>query len=315
MPVSCARPEVRPDFPPTGAFPLVYVVILNFNRADLTVNCLQSVLKVRYPNFKVAIVDNGSADDSVLRLKAVTADPRVELLLNDRNEGYAGGNNRGIEKALSDGAAYVFVLNNDTLVEPGCLDSLVTALEADPRIAVAGCEIEDARVKSAPNRGQRISLFTGDASHWGHDDRITSPVDVDFICGAAIILRAKALREIGGFDSRLFSYYEDADFCFRARKAGYRACFVPGPGVRHLTSATASVVRNRAMVCLCLCRNRIWFIRRHGNLLHRVVSTLLSFCYRYPKALLAHIARGEFNLLAVTLKAIWAAYTTDECES
>lgn len=289
--------------------PLVYVIVLNYRGPGLTIKCLDSLLKLGYPNFRVIVVDNGSGDDSVAQLKAATTDPRVNLLINETNEGYAGGNNRGIEKALAEGAEYVFVLNNDTIVNPGCLDPLVAAFEADNRIAIAGCEIRDVGYESSPNRGQRISLFTGKTNHWRHDRPVLSPMDVDFICGAAIMLRASVLREIGAFDSSFFSYCEDADICFRARKSGYRVCFVPGPGVRHLMGATAKAAGNRALVNFCLNRNHIWFVRRHGRLGHRIVFALVTFCYQYPKALLGRVMHGEADLLWPLVKSVWSGYS------
>jgi len=291
-----------------GNLPLVYIVVLNYNGPQMTIGCLDSLLKIGYPNFRVIVVDNGSDDDSVARLKAATTDPRVELLTNRVNEGYAGGNNRGIEKALAERTKYVFVLNNDTIVDPGCLVPLVAAFEVDRRMAVAGCAIEDVGYEFSPNRGQGISLFSGETSHWRHHGSVTSAADVDFVCGAAIMFRASALREIGSFDSSFFSYYEDADICFRARRAGYRVCFVPGPGVRHLMGATAKAARNRSLVNFCLNRNRVWFVRRHGRLQHRIVLALLTFCFQYPKALLGCALRGEFDVVLPLLKAVWVGY-------
>lgn len=292
-----------------GNSPIVYFVVLSFNRAELTIDCLNSVLNIAYPNYRVIVVDNGSDDDSVARLRAAAVDPRMELLTNDKNEGYAGGNNRGIEKALAEGAAYIFVLNNDTVVEPGLLDSLVAAFQADRRIGIAGCALEDVAYKSAHNRGQGVSLLTGRAFHYRHNQPVDGPVDVDFVCGAAIMLRARVLREIGAFDANLFFYCEDADICFRARRAGYRVCFVPGPGVRHLVGATAGAPANRALARFYSHRNRIWLIRRYGGLGHQIVFALLSFCYQYPKMFLGHILRGEFGLLWPLVKGVWNGYS------
>jgi hypothetical protein len=94
-------------------------VILNYNGAQLTLNCVDSVLKVEYPNFKVVVVDNASTDGSVAQFRAALTDPRIELLVNEKNEGYAGGNNRGIEKALEAGADYVFLSDPWVYQAPG----------------------------------------------------------------------------------------------------------------------------------------------------------------------------------------------------
>jgi hypothetical protein len=286
--------------------PLVCIVILNYNGAQITLDCVGSVLKILYPNFKVVVVDNGSTDDSVARFKEALADPRIELLVNPTNEGYAGGNNRGIERALEAGAEYVFVLNNDVLAEPGCLAPLVQAMEQDKRIGVAGCPLIDIGYESSPNLGQGISLFSGKTWHWPHQQPPHIPTDVDFICGAAVMLRSETLRRIGAFDAGFFLLCEDADLCFRARRAGYRVCFVPGPGVRHIMSATTKRVRPR--MAFYSARNRVWLIRRHGSLGQRIVFYLLVFCYEYPKSILGGIIRRQFHLLGPTLKGIWEGH-------
>jgi len=78
--------------------PHVFVIVLNYNGAQMTLNCVDSVLRIDYPNFRVMMVDNASADDSVIRFKEAITDPHVELLVNDKNQGYAGGNNRGWQR-------------------------------------------------------------------------------------------------------------------------------------------------------------------------------------------------------------------------
>ena len=240
------------------------------------------------------------------RFREALTDPRIELLINSQNEGYAGGNNRGIERALADGADYLFVLNNDTVADPGCLTPLVEAMQRDRRIGIAGCPLIDIGYESSPNCGQRIRLFSGRTSHWPYPEAPLGPTDVDFVCGAAIMLRGETLRRIGAFDASFFLVCEDADLCFRARKAGYRICFVPGSGVRHLMSATLK--RFPPTIAFYGVRNRAWLIRRHGNLAHQLVFNVLGIFYFYPRAVLARLLRGEFELVRPVLKGIWEGY-------
>lgn len=291
-----------------AAWPLVVVVVLNYNGAQLTTDCVNSVLKSDYSNYRVIVVDNASADGSAERLKTELTDSRVELFLNDKNEGYAGGNNRGIEKALEEGAEYVFVLNNDTIADPGCLRSLVAAMEGDPLIGIAGCQIVDVGYEFAPNRGHRISLFSGQTLPPQWSGSATGPTDVGFVCGAAMVLRALAVRKVGAFDSDFFLYFEDADICLRARKAGYRTCFIPGPGVQHFMSSTTNDRCVRTLVTYCRTRNQVWLVRRHGRLGHRIVFAIVTFVYQLPRMLLAIILRGQFDLLRPVLKGVLEGY-------
>jgi hypothetical protein len=272
----------------------------------MTLNCVDSVLKIDYPNFRVIVVDNASTDDSVIRFKEAFTDPRVELLVNDKNEGYAGGNNRGIEKALSAGADYLFILNNDTIVNPGCLTPLVEAMERDAILGIAGCPLLRSGPRPSINRGMRFNLFTGVDAELRDGAQTSEPHEVDFIMGAAMLVRVGAIKRTGMFDERFYLFDEDTDFCFRARQAGYKISFVPSAGVQHLAGQTT--VHFRPVGLFCSTRNRAWFVRRHGSMKHRIVFNLYSFGYWYPRRILGRVLRGEFNLLAAVLRGIWQGH-------
>ena len=284
---------------------LIYIIVLNYNGARITLDCVRSVLKIDYPNLRVVVVDNASTDGSAVvlaeEMRAIN-DSRMELLLNERNEGYAGGNNRGIEKALAAGADYIFVLNNDTIAEPGCLQPLIEAMERDARIGIASCPIFNTGRECPADTGYRISLYTGKQALWLNGEMPRDTTEVHSICGAAVLLRAAIVPRIGMFDERFFLNYEDLEICFRARRAGFKACFVPGPGVRHLESYT--IGRMRPVFTYCSIRNRAWFIRRYGNLAERLVFNVFSFGYFYPKAVVGRVVRREFQLLLPVLKGI-----------
>src|SRR5215475_1768439 len=222
--------------------PLVYIVVLNFNGPDLTLDCIHSVLKIDYPNFRVLVVDNASTDDSLTRFNKTFSDPRLELLGNTNNEGYAGGNNRGIERALLRGADYVFILNNDTVVEPGCLKPLVLAMERDCTIGICGGPLLS---NGTTTCGQYVNLYTATARTGNRvRHRTTGAFEVDYLIGAALMVRSRLVTQIGGFDESFFLLYEDMDLCFRARKQGLKICFIPSPGITHINHA--SIGRSRA---------------------------------------------------------------------
>lgn len=286
--------------------PFVCIVILNYNGAELTINCVDSVLKIDYPNFRVIVVDNASADDSVARFKAELTDPRVELLLNSRNEGYAGGNNRGIEKALSTGAEYVLVLNNDTLVDPGFLTPLVDAMEKDPKIGICGGPIYSPVEGSAPSCGHSLNLCSGES---GDAAKIAPEqvIDADWLNGAALLIRSETLLKAGGFDEDFFLIYEEIDLCFRVRRLGFRTCFVPSPGLVHIGHTTLGEYRGKWLYFHV--RNRAWFTRRHGDLEQRLLFTLWGLCYLYPRVLAGRIARRETAYLEGILRGIWEGHT------
>ena len=287
-------------------FPTVCIVILNYNGAQITLNCVDSVLKIDYPNFRVMVVDNASTDDSVTRFKEAFTDPRIELLINSENEGYAGGNNRGIERALAAGADYVVILNNDTIVNPGCLTPLVEAMERDAVLGIAGCPVCNSGSPRAWVGEMRLNLFTGAPADLSGGVGTSGPREVDYVWGAAMLVRGSAIKRVGMFDDRFFLFFEDTDLCFRMREAGYKVSFVPGPGVWHLHGQT---IRHFGSVdTFCCNRNEAWFVRRHGSTKHRMVFNLYCLGYLYPRRIVARLVRGEFNLLVPLLRGIWQGH-------
>lgn len=304
LPEASAIATVQHDTGPR--VPIVWIVILNYNGAQMTLNCVDSVLKIDHPNFRVIVVDNASTDDSAIRFKEALTDPRVELLVNDKNEGYAGGNNRGIERALAAGADYIFILNNDTIVEPGCLTPLVEAMERDAVLGIAGCPIFGPGPHPAINWRMRFNLFTGGDVELGDGAQVTKSHEVELVMGAAMLVRVSTIKRIGMFDERFFLFLEDADFCFRARRAGYKVGFVPSAGVRHLAGRTTRSFRPVGVFCWT--RNRAWLVRRHGSMKHRIVFNLYSFIWWYPRRVLGRLVRRQFNLLFPTLRGIWQGH-------
>lgn len=216
--------------------PKVAVILLNWNNKGDTLECIESLKRVTYPNFEVLVVDNGSSDDSVSSIRA--AYPDVTLIENKANLGFTGGNNVGIRQALANGADYVLLLNNDTVVDPAFLDKLVQVMESDPSIGIAGPKMY---YYSEPRRiwctGGKVNHWRGEAWNLGNDeidvgnfDKLT---DVDFMNGCALIVTRKVLEDIGMLHEPMFCYFEENDFCARAKKHGYRIVYVPASKIWH----------------------------------------------------------------------------------
>jgi len=287
----------------TGVPSLVYIIILNYNGAQITLDCVRSVLKLDYSSFRVLLVDNASTDDSVAQIREALPDPRVELLINSQNEGYAGGNNRGIAKALAAGADYIFVLNNDTVLDPACLKPLVEAMEHEPGLGMVGCPVFDVRFRDSPVYFWRADLFTGTTTRFSDSNAEFYLGDFDYISGAAFLIKADTAKRVGMFDARFFLDWEDVDLCFRVRRAGYKLRIIGKPGIHHL--ASQAVKRMRPFMTFYSLRNRAWVVRRHGRMEHRIVFDLYNFCYLYPRTILGRLRRGEFEILGPTLRGIW----------
>lgn len=232
--------------------PSVVVVVLTWNGRDLTLDCLRSLEAVTTPNVRRMVVDNASSDGTVEAIHARYGD-RVEVVVNASNLGYAGGNNVGIKKALDDGARFVLLLNNDTTVSPTFVDELMRAAQENDAIGVAAPKIYYAE---PPNRiwyaGGEISLWRGTARHIGirqldrgqHD----RPRDVDYASGCALLARREVFERAGLLDESYRAYFEDADLCMRAARAGYRIRYVPTAQVWHRISASTGGQASRAKI-------------------------------------------------------------------
>lgn len=217
------------------------IVVLNWNGREDTMECLRSIQRLNATAASIVVVDNGSTDGSIEAIRHFV--PAVTLLENRRNLGYAEGNNVGIRYALAHGAEFVLLLNNDTIVEPAFLERLVGVACANPKAAVVGPYIyyvdrpdtiwfagaiweEEELAFTWPGQGQRLA----DASHL--------PLETAYVCGAAMLLRASVLREIGLLDERFFLVYEESDWCFRARRAGHTCLMVPEARIWHKVGAS-----------------------------------------------------------------------------
>lgn len=215
--------------------PLVTNIILNTNRRDDTLACLASVDASTYANQKTLVLDNNSTDGSV---EAISAGyPRVQIVHLKDNKGYAGNNNVGINLAMEMGAEWVFVLNEDITMAPDCLEKLIEVARGNPQIGILGPMVyhfdEPGIIQSA---GGMLDRFWR-SIHAGKDqpDQGQFPVPrmVDWISGCAILVRREVVEQVGALDERFFYYWEETEWCLRARKNGWQVWHVPQAKIWH----------------------------------------------------------------------------------
>lgn len=226
--------------------PGVCIIILNWNGLADTIECLESLKQLTYPNYRIVVVDNASSGNDVEMLKQRYGD-YAHIIANDRNYGFPEGNNIGIRYALNEGADYVLLLNNDTVVDPEFLSELVTVAESDESIGIAGSKIY---FYGSPNRiqttggkfyrwlGHQIP-YGGKEDH-GQYDRVA---DRDYLFGASMLIKRKVTERISLLDSTFFYGMDDFDFCFRAKRAGFRVVYVPGSRIWHKGGASRAQLR------------------------------------------------------------------------
>ncbi len=216
-------------------FPKVFAIILNYNGQDTIKACLESVYKSDYPNFEVVVCDNASRDGSFELAKKYFS--RAHFILNEKNVGFAAGNNIAIRFALEKFADYIFLLNNDATVEESALSKLVAAAEANEKTGILSPVVykPDGKIWFA---GGEIKWFKMKAIHEfsvriGRTNKIDRTYGTDYVSGCAMLIKKNVFREIGLFDEKYFLYYEDADFCLRARKKGFKCAVVPSARAIH----------------------------------------------------------------------------------
>lgn len=262
---------------------LVCVVLVNWNGWRDTLECLGSCARLDYPRLEVIVVDNGSTDDSVARLRERL--PELRLVETGANLGFAAGSNAGMLAAQQLGAAYFWLLNNDTIVDPAALTELVGVMRADPSVAIAASKI---LYRDRPDTlwyaGGFLSPVWGWAVHRGADEpdagHCDEVVDVDFATGCSLLARAETLATVGPLAEEYFLYWEDVDWCSRARRAGRRVVYVPGSRVWHTIGASLPPA-GRRVKWRYEGRNRLLYYRRQrpSRLAQITLSSLLNVIY------------------------------------
>lgn len=215
--------------------PKVMVVILSFNDWGQTLQCLDSFDQVAYPNYEIVLVDNASTNPPIDTVLA--KHPDVTCIRNDRNLGYAAGNNVGLKYAIDRNASYALVLNNDTLLSQDFLAQLVEAGEAEPKAAFLGPLVYHADEPGLIQSAGGFMTSRWQSYHRGQnqpdDGQYKETEAVTWVTGCCIMARCSALKEIGLIDPDFFIYSEEVDWCLRAREAGTQVLFVPKAKIWH----------------------------------------------------------------------------------
>jgi GT2 family glycosyltransferase len=245
--------------------PLIVTVILNTNRRDDSLACLRSLQQNSYPNHRVIVLDNASSDGS---MDAITAEfPEVCLLPLSRNLGYAGNNNVGIDAAIDEGADWVFVLNEDTVLDPACLENLAAAAQTDPKAGVIGPLVyhfdEPQVIQSA---GGSLVGRNWRSRHNGQNEpdrgQYAAVQPVDWVSGCAILVRREVIEQVGALDERFFYYWEETDWCRRAAEGGWKILLAPQAKLWH--KGVQREYQPSPNVTYYATRNRLLFLRKHA---------------------------------------------------
>jgi GT2 family glycosyltransferase len=228
----------------------VFVVIPNWNGAAELPLAIDSVLQQSHKDLTLVIVDNGSTDTSRAIIEAYQAkDKRVRSIYNDKNYGFTGGVNPGLELAIQEGAAYAALLNNDAVADKHWLERLAGFLDDHDDYGIAACQLLRAGGDIIDSTGDLYSVW-GLPYPRGRDEQANgqynNQTEIFGASGGASLYRLRMLQNIGLFDQDFFAYYEDIDISFRAQLAGWKVRFVPEAVVYHDVGATSTRMGKRA---------------------------------------------------------------------
>ena len=259
--------------------PRVSIIILNWNGLKDTQECLESLERINYLNYEVIVVDNASTGDDVKVLRQRFGE-YIHIIENDRNYGFAEGNNIGIRHALKSCAGHILLLNNDTIVAPEFVSELVNAAESDRKIGLAGPKIY---FYDEPNRiwfaGGKISLFSTSSNRGrglvdkGQFDKVDY---VDFVSGSCMLIKMSVIESAGLLDPVYFFGIEDVDMSLRATQAGFRNVFVPTSKIWH--KGFSSGIK-RPDIAYHTSRNSMILARKHYRVFKKAaVRAVFAVC-------------------------------------
>lgn len=286
--------------------PRVVSVILNTNHRQDTLECLASLGASTYPNHLAIVLDNASSDGSVAAIHEAFPDVRVVPL--ERNLGYAGNNNVGIAAALAEGADWIFVLNEDTVLAPDCLSAMVEAGMRDPRIGIVGPMVyhhdEPGVIQSAGGRLSPSWESSHDGQNAADEGQFASVRTVDWISGCAILVRRQVIEQVGPIDARYFYYWEETEWCLRAGRAGWQVVHVPNARLWH--KGVRRDYRPPPTVTYYATRNRLLTLAKH----RAPVRVWAATVFQIARTLTSWTVKPRWRDMRAHRHAMWRG-TTD----
>ncbi len=290
-------------------FPRISIITVNYNQLELSCALLDSIRKVNYPNCEVWLVDNASKDNPKVFLTQNY--PEVNVIISQKNLGFAGGNNLAVQKCTGD---YLFFINNDAELTEGCLEKLLQLFEAHPKLGIVSPLIcyspsEETNFKDIIQyagttpvnnyTARNKTLFAGEE----YTKQFSEPSPTAYVHGAAMMISRQALEKAGMMYENFFLYYEELDWCEQIRRAGFEIMVDPTVFIYHKESV--SVGKMSTLKTYYINRNRILFMRRNRNGLQIALFSLFLIFFTIPKNILSFLIKGEWAHIRAFCRAIW----------
>lgn len=269
--------------------PKVSIVLVNYNGDDDTVDCIKSLNKLKYKNYEVIVVDNASVTQQDFENRLPS---NVVYIKSNKNLGFSGGNNLGIDYAMKHGADFILLLNNDTVVDENFLTILVEAARRYSDVGILTGKIlyyskQDyiwyAGGYMNLNRARIHHLHIQEKDELENVDR-----EVSFATGCMMMIPRKVIQNVGVLNDIFFMYSEDAEYCVRIQKAGYKILYIPEAKIYHKVSASSGGAGSK-LSQYYRSRNEMYLVLHYAK--HKFIGCVCCGV-RYIKRILV----GQFTL-------------------
>lgn len=282
----------------------IAVIVVNWGKANMTVNAINSIKHKSEITVKIIVADNGSADNSIDLLKKL---PDIDLLSLDKNYGFAVGNNIAVRYAIDKyKPKYLFLLNNDILAKKETVDKLY---ENRGKADILCPKIYSEDGKTIWACGGDIVLWKAFAKNRGQGEldigQYQSITDIDFASGCAIWIKSNVVNEIGLFDPRYQFYYEDVDFCIRSQKKGFSLKYIPNSEIIHLVGKTAGNEYSLSQSYFRW-RNRLIFANKNMAVMPRFIFIVFLLPFILVRDTYRYLKKGLGKELFAAYKGLWS---------
>jgi hypothetical protein len=284
--------------------PKVCIIILHFGNWSDTQECLESLKKITYDNYEIVVVNND------LRDIPIQSDGNIKVIKSESNNGFAGGNNLGINYALNQKAEYVLLLNNDTVVDSNFLNELMIAARQNLKYAILGPKIYFAdEADKLWFAGGKINWLYNKGTMRGYAEKDTGQYDeplaqeTDYITGCCMLISSSVIEKIGPMSEDYFLYYEDTDWCLKARQQGYSCIFIPRSKIWHKGSK-ATVAGSDSYIYYHI-RNGLMMAQRFAPSYIKVLvylDSLWRILKQYIKMLIYPQKKQIANIIILAIK-------------
>ena len=286
----------------------IAIIIINWKKYDLTLNCIDSVLKSSYKNFKIILIDNEAQNSFP---DEINKSEKIKIIKNENNEGFSKANNQGIKYSIKNGFDYVLLLNNDTLIKNDLIDSLIQQSSSLNQKIIQPLILNYDGTKIW-NAGGKINNFFGtfetlkkgkSFKNFKSDKNLT-----EWFTGCCVLIKLEIFNHVGYFDERFFAYYEDVDYSIRLKKMGYSIALMTNSYLQHYESASSKSMNKiegnlSPYVHYLNIRNHILLLKKHSKSFN-LIGVLLYQLVKIFSYLLYFLMRFRFNKFKMVSKGL-----------